>query len=277
MTTHSPYILEELPLQARAYILQAAPGSREFVYGVSPEFAMAQMDDVAYYECDLYVEDGRSGRMLTEILSVHAPDDLQRCQVIPYGAASVGQALGQMVVHKRFPRPSCVFLDGDNGGAPGCALLPGEDAPERVVFESLKPRRWVGVDTRIGRQYARVVDVLERAMTLTNHHEWVTKAGTELLVGGDTLWQAMTAEWAANCLDAREGHAVAQLVTDMLAGIEEEAPTAPATEVDHQTESATPEPEPDRAAPASSPPNEPAESASEPLLLFEISPTAPRD
>jgi predicted ATPase len=228
LTTHSPYILEELPLEARAYILQAAPGSREFVYGVSPEFAMAQMDDVAYYECDLYVEDERSGRMLTEILSVYAPGDIQRCQVIPYGAASVGRALGQMVVNNRFPRRSCVFLDGDTGSAPGCALLPGEDAPERVVFESLKARHWTGIDNRIGRPYAQVVDVCERAMTLTNHHEWVTTAGTQLVVGGDTLWQAMTAEWAATCLEAAEGRAIAQLVTDALAGIEHVVAVTPA-------------------------------------------------
>jgi len=61
ITTHSPYVLSELPPMARAYIMEmhgeARETSREIVYGVSPEFAMTKMDDVPQPECDLYVED----------------------------------------------------------------------------------------------------------------------------------------------------------------------------------------------------------------------------
>src|SRR5690606_24419801 len=56
LTTHSPYILEELPLHARNYILEAA-GGKEIVSGVSPQFAMTKMDDEPHPECELYVED----------------------------------------------------------------------------------------------------------------------------------------------------------------------------------------------------------------------------
>ena len=38
---------------------------------------------------------------------------LKRIKIIPFGAASVGAALGIMVQESRFPRPSCVFLDGE--------------------------------------------------------------------------------------------------------------------------------------------------------------------
>jgi len=34
------------------------------------------------------------------------------------------------------------FLDADNAAAPGCVLLPGDDAPERVVFKGLKAGKW---------------------------------------------------------------------------------------------------------------------------------------
>ena len=73
---------------------------REIIYGVSPEFAMTKMDDIPQPECDLYVEDVRAQTLLTEVLVVHAPHLIERCQIIPYGAASVGQALGQMVEQK---------------------------------------------------------------------------------------------------------------------------------------------------------------------------------
>lgn len=33
-------------------------------------------------------------------------------------------------------------------------------------------------------------------MVLGDHHEWVRYAANQLMCGGDTLWQAMCAEWA---------------------------------------------------------------------------------
>jgi predicted ATPase len=195
LTTHSPYILDELPLEARAYIIQTDIG-RQIVYGVSPEFAMTKMDDQPHYECDLYVEDERAGRLLVEILTRHAPSLVQRCQIIPYGAASVGQALGIMASQKRFPRPSCVFLDGDRGPAPGCIALPGDDAPERVVFDELAKSNWGTANQRTGRNFADFADACAKAMLLKEHHDWVQHAATTLVLGGEILWQAMCAEWA---------------------------------------------------------------------------------
>ena len=74
--------------------------------------------------------------------------------IITFGAASVGHALGQMVVQKRFPRPTCVFLDGDSAPAIGCILLSGNDAPERVVFETLKSKKWGSLWARLSRDIA---------------------------------------------------------------------------------------------------------------------------
>ena len=197
LTTHSPYILEELPLIARTYILETQ-GAKKIVTGVSPQFAMTQMDDEPHPECELYVEDNAAKIMLGEILAAHARDYFTRCSIVPFGAASVGNALGQMVAQHRFQRPTCVFLDGDNAEAEGCTLLPGGDAPERVVFEALKARKWGELWTRVGRDVAWVTDACNTAMTLGDHHDWVRAAASNLLCGGDILWQAMNAEWAQN-------------------------------------------------------------------------------
>jgi predicted ATPase len=219
LTTHSPFILAELPSEARAHIIEIN-GHRTIVYGVSPEFAMTKMDDIPMYECDLYVEDVRSQVMLTEILVAHARSELVlSCQMIRCGTASVGQALGLMVNQHRFPRPSRVFLDGDQAESVGCVILPGEDAPERVVFEQLKKRGWLQVAKRTGREHAALADACSRAMLSQNHHTWVNSAATSLLVGGDILWQAMCAEWAANCLTADDAKKVVQPVEDALIGV----------------------------------------------------------
>ncbi len=195
LSTHSPYILEELPLAARTYILETA-GTKNIVAGVSPQFAMTQMDDVRHPECEVYVEDERAATWLKEILSRHAKAVFVKCAFIPYGAANLGVALGQMAAHKRFPRPSVIFLDGDQGDAVGCTLLPGGDAPERVVFSRLRSSNWRHLWTRIGRDVSDVSDACSRAMTLGDHKEWVRAAANDLMCGGDVLWQAMCCEWA---------------------------------------------------------------------------------
>jgi predicted ATPase len=203
LTTHSPYVLEEFPPEARCYILQS-PNQKQVVFGVSPEFAMTQMDEESHPECDLYVEDERSKILLREILVAQAPDIVNRLQIIPFGAAGVGLSLGQMVKQKRFPRPSLVFLDGDQSSADGCLILPGGDAPERVVFEGLKANKWLILPLRTGRDYPQIEDACNRAMTIPDHHEWVMSAAKGLLLGGDTMWQIMASTWAANSLDKDE-------------------------------------------------------------------------
>jgi predicted ATPase len=218
LTTHSPYILDELPLEARAQIVQNG-STRTIVYGVSPEFAMTRMDDVIQHECDLFVEDPRAKTFLTEILARSSPELVQRCQVIAYGAASVGTSLGIMASQGRFPRPSCVFLDGDQSQAIGCNNLPGGDAPEQVVFNGLRKHNWSGISIRVGREFADVADACDQAMVLTDHHEWVRYAANKMVLASDILWHALCAEWVIKCLAPSESLTVTQPIEDALLGI----------------------------------------------------------
>jgi predicted ATPase len=215
LSTHSPYVLAELPLEARLYIMQGKRG-RHVMTGVSPEFAMTKMDEYSHPECEIYVEDERAQTLMREIIVAHTSGLIERCLMIPFGAASMGRALGVMVAQRRFPRPSCVFLDGDQSEAFGCNLLPGGDAPEPVVFDDLQARGWGNVATRIGRPYANVADACSQVMSLTDHHDWVSAAATRLVVPGETLWQAMCAEWALICLDAATAKTVIQPIADLL-------------------------------------------------------------
>jgi predicted ATPase len=226
LTSHSPYVLEELPEEARAHILVSTEGRREIVYGVSPEFSMTRMDDVPHHECDLYVEDNAAASMLVEILAKQSPALVRRCQIIPFGAASVGSSLGQMVAGNRFRRPTVVFLDGDRGDDIGCVVLPGEEAPERVVFPALQAKEWRNLSERTGRPHAQVADACAKAMLLGDHHEWVRQAASELVLSGEILWQAMCAEWAQSCLSDDEGRRIVEAVEDALTLKTGLAPTA---------------------------------------------------
>ncbi|MGB7100869.1 MAG: ATP-binding protein, partial [Xanthobacteraceae bacterium] len=218
LTTHSPYILEELPLEARTYIIEAG-GKRQTVAGVSPAFAMTKMDDEPHPEVDLYVEDEAAAAMLNEILARYSPALVHQSKIIPYGSSQVGTALGQMASQNRFPRPSRVFLDGDNSIAPGCILLPGGDAPEIVVFDALKQKNWGELSARVGRNFSDVADACNSAMTLGNHHDWIRSAATKLTLGGAILWQAMCSEWASLSLDEASAKAITSSIEDALTQI----------------------------------------------------------
>ena len=215
VSTHSPYILAELPLEARLYLMQGQSG-RHVMTGVSPEFAMTRMDEYPYPECELYVEDGRAQTLLREIIVAHSKGMIERCSMIPYGAANVGRALGLMVFQGRFTRPSCVFLDGDQAEAPGCVLLPGGDAPERVVFGDLQKVNWAKMSERTGRAFADVADACNQAMSLTDHHDWVMSAASKLVLPGETLWQSLCQEWANSFLSAANATPIIQAISDLM-------------------------------------------------------------
>jgi predicted ATPase len=217
LTTHSPYIIEELPLEARLYILGRG-ANRQIVSGVSANFAMTNMDDESHPDCELFVEDNAAKTMTSEIITAHAPELADRCRIIPFGAANLGRALGEMNAANRFPRPTCIYLDGDNAAANGCTLLPGEDAPERVVFEALEKINWGALPDRLGRDYAKVADACSVAMTLSDHHQWVGAAGNKLLVPGAHLWQAMCSVWSRDCLTKDAAQRITQPIEDALIG-----------------------------------------------------------
>jgi predicted ATPase len=210
VTTHSPYILDELPPEGRIYLMDGE-NEKTIITGVSPAFAMTKMDDEVYPEADIYTEDERAATLVNEIVAASSQRDLiARYQTVPYGAANVGRSLGTMADEQRFPRPSIVFLDGDQPPSTGCYLLPGEDAPERVVFDALSTYGFTGVAARLSRSPSDVAESCGAAMLVSDHHEWIRFAADKLAVRGEVLWQNMCAEWATKCLPIEEANKIGE-------------------------------------------------------------------
>jgi len=215
LTTHSPYVLDELPAEARIYLMDGVEG-KTVVTGVSPEFAMTRMDDEQHPECDLYVEDNRAAVWVAEILVKAERDLLARSKIISFGSASVGISLGLMSAQGRFPRPSRVFLDGDQSAGAGCVLLPGEDAPERVVFGALGVANWPDVPRKVNRGVSETIDALNQACIGDDHHAWVSAAADRLVLGADVLWQALCSSWCDHCASEVDITRIAEPVRDAL-------------------------------------------------------------
>jgi predicted ATPase len=216
LTTHSPYVLDELPPEGRIYIMDS-DGDKKIIVGVSPAFAMSKMDDEVYPEADVYTEDERSATWVNEIVALSKQRDLiVRYQTVPYGAANVGRALGLMAKEKRFPRPSIVFLDGDQAPSEGCLVLPGGDAPERVVFEGLSVKGFDGVAARLSRSASDCTDACTAAMLVSDHHEWIRFAADRLAVPGNVLWQGLCAEWCLRCLPETEANKLGDAILEII-------------------------------------------------------------
>ncbi len=215
LTTHSPYVLEELPPSARVYVFKEGD-QKAVVPGVSPEFALSKMDEEVHPEVDVYVEDETARILLEEILAKRALSKLARCSISAFGAASVGKALGQMVDGNRFQRTTIVALDGDQDPSPGCHILPGGDAPERVVFEDLETIGWQGVAPLINRSHADFVSAANNALTLPDHHEWIKSLADRMVIGKEEVWRAMSRVWLNECAEPEVAEDIVESLADFL-------------------------------------------------------------
>lgn len=215
LTTHSPYVLDELPIYARIQILNDL-GSKRVVHGVSSEFALSRMDEEVHPEIDLYVEDEVAKIMLSEIIAKVDLTLLSRVQIISYGAANVGMSLGIMNSQNRFPRPTVVFLDGDQDAANGCVNLPGDDAPEICIFEALTGIGYIGVAQRIARSHSDLINYCQTAMTLPDHHDWIKSVADNIVCGGNELWRAMCRCWVENIYKPNSSDYIITAIRDKL-------------------------------------------------------------
>ena len=125
LTTHSPYVLQELPQEARILLLPG-PQGLSVVYGVSPEFAMSRLDDEVHPDVHIFVEDRESEILLREILasSANSAELLRRIEINPVGPSNVVALLGSLGRAGRLPYKSVAVIDGDNPDS-NCLSLPG--------------------------------------------------------------------------------------------------------------------------------------------------------
>ena len=70
VSTHIPYVLEELPPEARVLLLPTSDGPN-VLYGASPEFALTKLDEIVHPETFVYVEVRSAEVWLREIISRH--------------------------------------------------------------------------------------------------------------------------------------------------------------------------------------------------------------
>lgn len=167
LSTHSGAILGALPAEARRLIHRDGQGVRAYA-GVST----VQMNAVlsgGYQRLDVLVEDVFAKRLLIEILRAEAPDLVGMVRVTAVGShKSVSEGLRLL---NQLGRLGVGFVDGDTGGnlANGVSVLPGDCAPERVVFGA------TGVQAELEEAYGVDACHLTVGDPEVDHHEYVSR------------------------------------------------------------------------------------------------------
>ena len=217
LSTHSPYVLEELPQEARVLLVPTKEGPN-VLYGASPEFSLTRLDEMVHPEAFVYVEDKLAEVWTREILARHpqGPTVLSRIRIAPVGPANVVRVMGQLAATGKLPHKGTALLDGDQGPAEGCALLPGMDAPERVVFLQLKAKNWGQLHERFGIGAGDLHTYLEDTVLDPDFHRWPAVLGNRILKSSMTVWDIMATEWCRICLSEVERDVVVAAVQEAL-------------------------------------------------------------
>lgn len=215
LSTHSPYVLQELPKEARI-LLHPGPTGTNIVYGVSPEFAMSRLDDGDHPELHLFLEDKESEVLLREIIISRDPYILTRLSFNIVGPANVVSMMGRLAFEGKLPYKALGILDGDYDAGGGSIKLPGEGAPEHIVFDDLKSMNWINLPERFGIGAGQLFSILEDVMLEPDHHDWTRKIGDRIRMSSNSVWEILCKEWCIHCLSETEKDRIYNSIVDAL-------------------------------------------------------------
>lgn len=225
VSTHSQYILEQLPSEARLVLATDREGVKEVIYGATTELALSLMDDEAHPELILYCEDEKAEYIVQRFIAYTDPDSLARVQVVIAGPASSVKTLGMMSSQGRLTDRVLGVLDGDQAPSPGCVLIPGEAPPERAVYGSLTEEGWRIVAERLGVREGDLADGWDHAQRIPDkHHLWTGRIVEKLPphIRKSRLWEAACDVWILDMLDEQVREEFVETLVETLPGISRE-------------------------------------------------------
>lgn len=204
LSTHSPFVLEELPAIARIMLMRLSD-RKEIVYGVSTDFALSTIDDETHPELFAFMEDEEAIALFWEILKKNDARYAELCTKIStraIGSCTVVNTINDLNRANKLPYKSLCIVDGDKrADYPHCLALPGELAPERQVFTDLKAKGWNNLDNRFGIGAGSLFKYLDDAILIPDHHKWTEHVGDHVKRSKDSVWSIMIEEWCKQCLN----------------------------------------------------------------------------
>lgn len=207
LTTHSPYVLDQLPPEARIYITNDRNGVKDVVYGITAEYAIGRMDDEQHPELDVYCEDAEAAYLVDALIRSVQPQSLGRVNIVFVGPASTVRTMGELASRQdKLPRPSIGVLDADQADSVGCVRLPGSTAPEKEVFTGLGDADLDTLAERLGVRSGDLKDVVADAMRDDEFHTWSSRIAEGISPGlrKSRVWENAVDVWVRQVLPAEQ-------------------------------------------------------------------------
>lgn len=222
VSTHSPFILEQLPAVARVFISVDRTGARTVLYGVTSDFALNLMDDEQHDELDIYCEDDVAVYLIERILALGAAETVARVRITPVGSASAVQALSAVAAAGKLARPALCVVDADMPAGATYLKLPGTAAPEKEAMESLSDSNWAAIAERLGRPAGEVLDAKDVALRVENHHAWCKQVARQLggTIRPTKVWEAVADVWVRDVLGDVTAREWSEPIADALRALE---------------------------------------------------------
>lgn len=198
LTTHSPYVLDELPPESRILLLRGKGGVRA-VYGASTEFCLTSIDDRQHAELNLFCEDKASEAIIRELIAHEDADILARCSISRVGASDVVETMARLANANLLPYAGLGIIDADTSPQEALAL-PGNMPPEKQLFNDLKNANWPDLAQRFGVGFGDLGDILEEAMLVPDHHKWCSFVGDRIRRTRSYVLDTLTSVWVARCV-----------------------------------------------------------------------------
>lgn len=195
-STHSKYVLEHLPPEARRYIKQTSSGI-EIIPDITPEYAFGKLSGINSGELDVFVEDEVGKAFLSNILPLSIRE---RINIMAIGSDQA--ILKHMAVHYRERKYNFIsFMDGDKRTQTASAIrkikneletrldhedsefnqmmqnrlkyLPGTQWPEKVLVENAQNAADISyLEQEWEATNPDIINYLEHAIVAGKHNEF---------------------------------------------------------------------------------------------------------
>jgi len=216
LTTHSPYILEELPPDARILVERKTSGI-EILYNISPNFALNRMDDIDAPELHIFTEDSEA-LILSKTILQNSGIDVTRISFIDIGPSNVVNAIAAATSNERFPIKALAIVDADTKPLNGAVKLPGEHCPEKQVILDIRSQAIENLAARLELSEASIISAIDDTITIPEQHDWPENLAKLLGQTVSYIWQTMCIVWVKHCVPQEEIDAIKTTVIDMLEG-----------------------------------------------------------
>jgi hypothetical protein len=214
LSTHSPYVLSELPRDARILLARTTDGI-EIVYGPSVELCLSEIDDKLYSELDIMVEDNESKVIVTELVRNYAPEIHQKIRIIPVGPYNVVDTLDRLDKEEKIPYNLLGIIDGDQE-AKSAIKLPGKFAPEKQIIQDVSSKSVDKLAQVMILNRSLVEKEIIEVQTVIDYHEWLARLGDRFNVSPIILWNNLVSVWVKDCLPRDEALKLTDAIKDRL-------------------------------------------------------------